>query len=187
MKKSRSNIKNISKQSESFKECKKQTVLKESRSPSKVSHLGFKIVKKPRSNIKRSIHTQCSVIHFKDYHAPEICNEERKKDSYESYDKIDESYDLTQSISDFIIPGDIPTDILNLDSSSAFVGQIFSEFSDVRSSPSKTFDHEKNNKCFELYDFTKSITDLIIPGDIPDMKSLMLENINSLSNFFMNI
>jgi len=111
----------------------------------------------------------------------------RKKDSCVSCNKIHESHDLTQSISDFVIPGDIPRDILNLDSSSAFADQIFSDFFDIRSSPSQIFDHEKNNNGFELHDFTKNIADFVISGDIPDIELLVLENINSLSDFLIDV
>jgi len=35
--------------------------------------------------------------------------------------------------------------------------------------------------------FTKSIADFVIPRDIPDMKSMELENINLLLDFFKNV
>jgi len=174
------NQRRIHKQSESFIEDEKGKISKDLISHNKVSHSEFKIVKKPISNMERRIPKQCSDLHSKDYHVSEICNEEKKKDSYESCNKIDESHDLIQSISDFVIPGDIPENILNIGSSSSFANQIFSEFFDTRTSPSQTFDQEQD-------DFTKSIVDFVIPGDIPDVKLLELENINSLLDFFKNV
>jgi len=151
-----------------------------------VCHLGFKIKKKPRSNIKR-IPRRCLVLHSKDYDVFEICKEGEKKDSYESRNKIDDSHDSTQSLSNFVIPGDIPGDILNIDSS-VFADEIFSEFFDIgATSSSQSSGDGSNNKYFELHDSIESIVNLIIPGDIPDMKSLMLKDIKSLSDFFMDI
>jgi len=150
-----------------------------------VCTLGFKIVKKRRSNIKR-IPRRCLVFHFKDYNALRICNEGKRKDSYENCNKIDESHDLTKSLSDFVIPDNISGNIINLDSS-ALADEVFSEFFDMGSTSSETSDNGENNKCFELHDSIESIADMVIPGDIPDIESLMLENFVSMSNFFMDM
>jgi len=151
-----------------------------SRNLHRVSHLGFKIAKKRRSNIQR-IHRRCFVLPFEDYNSSKMSNKRKRDESYEHCNNMNECDDSTQCLADFIIPGDIPGDIQNY--SYVFGEEVFSEYFGKES----TFDDRKNNEQFELQDSTESIVELVILGDIPPMESLMITNIYSLEDFFTDI
>ena len=89
---------------------------------------------------------------------------------------------------EFVIPGDIP----ELDSLVVYEKELRSDFfSNVAAGclePSrerkKKNRHKSRNKS---HDLIKSITDFVIPGDVPAIDSLMVFDNNFFSDFFTNI
>ncbi|KAG4983024.1 hypothetical protein JHK87_027773 [Glycine soja] len=129
--------------------------------------LNMKIVKKSRS--KQPIR----IVRRGIYGASEI---RKQKNHRGSNKKSNESHKSTESMEEFVIPGDIP----ELDSLVVYEKELRSDFfSNVAAGclePSrerrKKNRHKSRNKD-ESHDLIKSITDFVIPGDVPAIDSLM--------------
>ncbi|KAG4997099.1 hypothetical protein JHK84_028121 [Glycine max] len=129
--------------------------------------LNMKIVKKSRS--KQPIR----IVRRGIYGASEI---RKQKNHRGSNKKSNESHKSTESMEEFVIPGDIP----ELDSLVVYEKELRSDFfSNVAAGclePSrerkKKTRHKSRNKD-ESHDLIKSITDFVIPGDVPAIDSLM--------------
>ncbi|KAG4983029.1 hypothetical protein JHK87_027778 [Glycine soja] len=143
--------------------------------------LNMKIVKKSRS--KQPIR----IVRRGIYGASEI---RKQKNHRGSNKKSNESHKSTESMEQFVIPGDIP----ELDSLVVYEKELRSDFfSNVAAGclePSrerkKKNRHKSRNKD-ESHDLIKSITDFVIPGDVPAIDSLMVFDNNFFSDFFTNI
>ena len=143
--------------------------------------LNMKIVKKSRS--KQPIR----IVRRGIYGASEI---RKQKNHRGSNKKSNESYKSTESMEEIVIPGDIP----ELDSLVVYEKELRSDFfSNVAAAclePSrerkKKNRHKSRNKD-ESHDLIKSITDFVIPGDVPAIDSLMVFDNNFFSDFFTNI
>lgn len=143
--------------------------------------LNMKIVKKSRS--KQPIR----IVRRGIYCASEI---RKQKNHRGSNKKSNESHKSTESREEFVIPGDIP----ELDSLVVYEKELRSDFfSNVAAGclePSrerkKKNSHKSRNKD-ESHDLVKSITDFVIPGDVPAIDSLMIFDNNFFSDFFTNI
>ncbi|KAG5127029.1 hypothetical protein JHK82_027864 [Glycine max] len=144
--------------------------------------LNMKIVKKSRS--KQPIRIVRRGIQSEEYGASEIRKSEeyvaseirKQKNHRGSNKKSNESLKSTESMEEFVIPGDIP----ELDSLVVYEKELRSDFfSNVAAAclePSrerkKKNRHKSRNKD-ESHDLIKSITDFVIPGDVPAIDSLM--------------
>ncbi|KAG4983020.1 hypothetical protein JHK87_027769 [Glycine soja] len=158
--------------------------------------LNMKIVKKSRS--KQPIRIVRRGIQSEEYGASEIRKSEeyvaseirKQKNHRGSNKKSNESLKSTESMEEFVIPGDIP----ELDSLVVYEKELRSDFfSNVAAAclePSrerKKKNHHKSRNKDESHDLIKSITDFVIPGDVPAIDSLMVFDNNFFSDFFTNI
>ncbi|KAH1260507.1 DNA mismatch repair protein MSH1, mitochondrial [Glycine max] len=132
--------------------------------------LNMKIVKKSRS--KQPIRVVRRRIQSEEYAASEI---QRQTHHRGSNKKSNESYKSTESMEEIVIPGDIP----ELDSLVVYEKELCSDFFSNGTGclePSgerrKKNGHKSCNKD-ESHDLNKSITDFVIPGDVPAIDSLM--------------
>ena len=146
--------------------------------------LNMKIVKKSRS--KQPIRVVRRRIQSEEYAASEI---QRQTHHRGSNKKSNESYKSTESMEEIVIPGDIP----ELDSLVVYEKELCSDFfSNVTgclepSRERKKKSRHKNHNKDESRDLIKSITDFVIPGDVPAIDSLMVFDNNFFSDFFTNI
>ncbi|KAG5051060.1 hypothetical protein JHK87_003258 [Glycine soja] len=131
----------------------------------------MKIVKKSRS--KLPIRVVRRRIQSEEYAASEIQRQTHHRGG--SNKKSNESYKSTESMEEIVIPGDIP----ELDSLVVYEKELCSDFSSNGTGclePSgerrKKNGHKSCNKD-ESHDLNKSITDFVIPGDVPAIDSLM--------------
>lgn len=130
--------------------------------------LNMKIVKKSRS--KQPIRIVRRVI-------------ESEEEYRGSNKKSNESHKSTESMKEFVIPGDIRELVVyEKELCSDFFSNVTGCLEPSRERKKKS--RHKNHNKDESRDLIKSITDFVIPGDVPAIDSLMVFDNNFFFRFF---
>ncbi|KAG4983019.1 hypothetical protein JHK87_027768 [Glycine soja] len=100
--------------------------------------------------------------------------------------KSNESHKSTESMEEFVIPGYIRELVVyEKELCSDFFSNVTGCLEPSRERKKKN--RHKNHNKDESRDLIKSITDFVIPGDVPAIDSLMVFDNNFFSDFFTNI